>query len=98
MFVCGSAKLKGKFLRPVHKLSEMRHGVIYKTENCYCCGRYIIDRGGDTKQKVGGLTYIVTYTGCNRVHVGMPAKGILRHAPPGHFLHIRPSEVHSDAI
>ena len=55
---------------------------------------YNVQGGGDTKQEVGRLTY----TGCNRVHVSMPARGVWRHAPPGNFLHIRSSEVHSDAF
>ena len=52
-------------------------------------------RGRDTKQKVGGG---LTYMGCNCVHVSMLARGVWRHAPPGNFLHIRSSEVHSDAF
>ena len=52
-------------------------------------------RGGDTKQKVGGG---LIYMGCNCVHVSMPARGVWRHAPPGNFLQIRSSEVHSDAF
>ena len=41
LFVCDGAKSNRKFLRSLGKESEMKHGVVYKTENRYCRGQHI---------------------------------------------------------
>ena len=55
---------------------------------------HIISGAEAPNKKWGGLTFM----GYNCVHVSTPARGVWRHAPPGNFLHIRSSEVHSDAL
>lgn len=41
VFVCDGAKSNRKFLRSLGKESEMKHGVVYKTDNRYCRGQHI---------------------------------------------------------